>query len=563
MKSFTDQKSGATTDRPGLQRAIGEAKAKRFDLLLVYRVDRFARSVRGLAHLLEELDKAGVAFRSATEPFDTTTPAGRMTVQMLGVFAEFERATIVDRIVAGLERKAARGEWPVGSAPFGYVRGDDGNLVVHEDQAALIPLIFDLYVKRRLGGHGVADWLNANGHRNSGGRLWTYTNVIRILRNRVYVGEVNWRDQWHQGKHPSLVAKDVFDAAQSIRSERAYNSRRLGANSSPYLLSGLVVCANCGAHLVGGVANGRAGYQYRYYTCGTKVRYGSKVCATDRVPSEELDRQVVDSLLRTYERTDLFERAIEAIRRRADEVREQQRKELTAVDTELAKTEAGIERYMDSFESGGLKEDTLIKRIRDLGERAADLRNRRAAIAQALEDAEARDGDGDGDFAVPDAKTKKAPHNPCPHRTHEGRVAGTQGAHAGAHRRDQGHEPPAIVPTFRVPTGSTGPKLVRALAQTAPWAGLEPATIGLEVRCSIHLSYQGTTIQGRRRAISLYADVSSNTRVVISNGCRSSESAPSTRGNGVRLRSNRSVTAADANGKTVDSVARVRLPHAS
>jgi site-specific DNA recombinase len=505
VKTFTDQKSGATTDRPGLQRAIGEAKAKRFDLLLVYRVDRFARSVRGLAHLLEELDKAGVAFRSATEPFDTTTPAGRMMVQMLGVFAEFERATIVDRIVAGLERKAARGEWPVGSAPFGYVRGDDGNLVVQEDQAALIPLIFDLYVKRRLGGHGVADWLNANGHRNSAGRLWTYTNVIRILRNRVYIGEVNWRDQWHQGKHPSLVAKDVFDAAQAIRSERAYNSRRLGANSSPYLLSGLVVCANCGAHLMGGVANGRAGYQYRYYTCGTKVRYGSKVCGTDRIPSEELDRQVVDSLLRTYERTDLFERAIEAIRRRAEEVKQHQRKELTAIDTELAKAEAGIERYMDSFEGGGLKEDTLVKRIRTLGERAADLRTRRAEIARELEDAEARDGDGD--FAVPDAKTMKA-------LTTHVRTALTKGGWPERKALMQAliHEVKVesrqhIIPTFRVPTGSTGPKLVRALARTAQASGLEttwadPATpqAGARAWCSWRAWYSRQVSQMTKRS---------------------------------------------------------------
>ena len=80
-----------TTERPGLKRALAEARAGRFDLLLVYRVDRFSRSVRGLAQLLEDLDAAGVAFRSATEPFDTTTAAGRVMVQMLGVFAEFER----------------------------------------------------------------------------------------------------------------------------------------------------------------------------------------------------------------------------------------------------------------------------------------------------------------------------------------------------------------------------------------------------------------------------------------------------------------------------------------
>ncbi|MBA3673263.1 MAG: recombinase family protein, partial [Gemmatimonadaceae bacterium] len=91
-REFSDQMSGATTERPGLRRALAEASAGRFDLLLVYRVDRLSRSVRGLAHILEQLDGYGVAFRSATEPFDTSTPAGRMMVQMLGVFAEFERA---------------------------------------------------------------------------------------------------------------------------------------------------------------------------------------------------------------------------------------------------------------------------------------------------------------------------------------------------------------------------------------------------------------------------------------------------------------------------------------
>jgi site-specific DNA recombinase len=117
VRTFTDQLSGATLERPGLARALTEARAHGFDLLLVYRVDRLARSVRGLAQILEELDHAGVAFRSATEPFDTSTAAGRMMVQMLGVFAEFERATIIDRVIAGMERKAAPAEWCVGAPP--------------------------------------------------------------------------------------------------------------------------------------------------------------------------------------------------------------------------------------------------------------------------------------------------------------------------------------------------------------------------------------------------------------------------------------------------------------
>ena len=117
VKTYTDQFSGAYSERPGLTEALRDARLGLYDTLLVYRVDRFARSLKVLVGLLEELETMGVAFRSATEPIDTSTATGRMLIQLLGVFAEFERATIIDRVVAGMERKAARGGWPTSTSP--------------------------------------------------------------------------------------------------------------------------------------------------------------------------------------------------------------------------------------------------------------------------------------------------------------------------------------------------------------------------------------------------------------------------------------------------------------
>ena len=114
-RRYSDRMTGSTLERPELQRALADGRLGRFDLMLVYRVDRLSRSVRGLAQILEELDHAHVVFRSATEPFDTGTPAGRMMVQMLGVFAEFERAMIQERVRAGLARARSEGKrlgWP-------------------------------------------------------------------------------------------------------------------------------------------------------------------------------------------------------------------------------------------------------------------------------------------------------------------------------------------------------------------------------------------------------------------------------------------------------------------
>jgi len=296
-RQFTDQMSGSTLVRPALQRAVAEAHARRYDVLLVYRVDRLARSVRGLAEILHDLDSAGVVFRSATEPFDTGSPAGRMMVQMLGVFAEFERATIIDRVVAGLERKAARGGWTGGPVPFGYrltprrLASADGHppvavasefLEVDPDRAPLVPVIFDLYANKRLGSRAIAHWLTERGHRPQDGRPWSFRSVLTILRNRVYIGEVYFRERLHPAPHRPLVDRDLFNAAQKVLVERGEDHARRRTNASDYLLGGLVRCQPCGHHMVGSAAHGRS-RRYRYYTCYRRQRYGRQACAADRI----------------------------------------------------------------------------------------------------------------------------------------------------------------------------------------------------------------------------------------------------------------------------------------
>lgn len=167
-RQFTDQVSGSVLERPGLQRALAEARAQRYELLLVYRVDRLARSVRGLAEILHE----------------------------------FERATIIDRVIAGMERKAARGGWNGGAVPFGYsFNRETGFLEVEPDEAPLVPIIFDLYANGRLGARSIAMSLNERGLRAKSGKPWSHISVLTALRNRAYLGEVYFRDKYHRGPH--------------------------------------------------------------------------------------------------------------------------------------------------------------------------------------------------------------------------------------------------------------------------------------------------------------------------------------------------------------------------
>jgi site-specific DNA recombinase len=181
VTTFVDDASASSLDRDGLQKALAAARAGRFDILLVYRVDRFTRRIRDLVTLLDDLDHAGVVFRSATEPFDTSTPAGRMLVQMLGVFAEFEREMIIDRVINGMERKASKGKWTLGAAPYAYtVDPHEHTLLADKAEATIVKEIFRLYTRRRLGTRAIAFWSTAStSARSASGRSWSTTPTRR------------------------------------------------------------------------------------------------------------------------------------------------------------------------------------------------------------------------------------------------------------------------------------------------------------------------------------------------------------------------------------------------
>jgi site-specific DNA recombinase len=462
---FTDDMSGATITRPGLQQALAAARTGRYDLLLVYKVDRLARSIAGLARILDELDGAGIRFCSATEPFDTSTAAGRMLVQMLGVFAEFERRTIIDRVVAGMERKAAHGAWVGGSRPFGYTTDPTTSfLTPRSDQAPLVPVIFDLYANKRLGANAIAAWLNQRGYRTRAGRPWGYTAVLTVLRNRAYLGEICFRGTYYPAPHPPLVDPDLFQATQQLLAERGGDYRKRRSNGSDYLLSGLLVCARCGKHFVGASATGNR-YRYRYYTCFSRQRYGSRTCSTERLPADELDAALLEALLATYQRTDLFRLAVQAAATRLDRVRQQHHDELQVVEAELRRTEEAIQRYLLAFEAGTLADTDLAPRVQALTVKTAELQHRQAELTAAI----------DQIAAQPPSQAILAHLR---ERIHEAVTRGPMPAkkalvQALVHEiRVEGRD--AIIPTFRVPTLAEPGQKVRTLPGLVGVTGFEP-----------------------------------------------------------------------------------------
>ncbi len=374
---FVDQASGATLERPGLQAALEAARAREFDVLLVYRIDRLTRSIVGLMTIVEELDEAGVALRSATEPIDTHGPVGRMLLQLLGIFAEFERGLLIDRITKGFERKAARGEWLGGPGPYGYALDSATKTLVPEShEAAIVQAIFAKYVEERYGATALANWLNDTGQRSRYDRLWSNQTVLRVLRNPVYLGKIAHGGDLHDGKHDAILEENVFASAQRLLDERAAESTTIRPTTSEYLLSGKLRCRTCGGSFIGAGARGRNGY-YRYYVCRTRQAKGARGCAAQRIPADDLEDAVIGALLATYSNYDLLEKAASDAYAEATSELPRLEAELVSTETQLKETSTAIDRYLRAFEAGTMSDTLCAPRIAELSERRNELAARR------------------------------------------------------------------------------------------------------------------------------------------------------------------------------------------
>src|SRR5918999_5926365 len=276
VHAFEDQASGVTLDRPGLTQALDLARERRFALFSFSRSNRLSRKVRQLAELAEQLDRIRIVLTSATEPFDTGSPAGRMMPLMRGVIVEFEHATIVDRVTAGLERRVREGRWMSGRTPYGYTRAD-GLLVPDPVKAAIVRRIFQLYAEDKLGTTAIARQLDAEGAPAPRKHGWSPNALRLILANPAYRGLIRWNDSLFEGVHEPLVDEELFEKAQQILRRRGEDASLRRGNASDFLLSGLVRCDHCGRAYVGTSAHGRS-RRYTYYACSARYKYGPSKC---------------------------------------------------------------------------------------------------------------------------------------------------------------------------------------------------------------------------------------------------------------------------------------------
>ncbi|GGU47098.1 recombinase family protein [Lentzea flava] len=485
---FPDDASGATTERPGLHRALAAARAGLIDVLLVYRVDRFSRNLRDMVMLLDELDTAGVVFRSATEPFDTSTPMGRMLVQMLGMFAQFERDTIIDRVIAGMERKHAKGKWKGGRRPYGYqVDKTTHTLVIDEHEAVIVRLIFDSYTRDRLGSRAIATLLNDRGHRTSCGGKWSGYQVLRALNNRVYLGELTFRETTVTNTHAPIIDLTIWEQAQAILDARGESHAHRAASGSDYVLTGRLRCPKCGKAMIGTRATGR-NRTYRYYTCWNLARYDASKCDFTRLNADAVDTAVLNALTTFYRtRHDLIADAITHEQKQHQAAHADRHAELTAVDNELTKTGTAIDRYLTAFERGTINQELVAGRLTELRAKSKQLRVRRDELTLTLDD----------EPTMPEPATLAAVADQIAEIIADGTHNQTKALVEAMVEKVTITGPDRLIPVFRIPQPRNSDEAAPAqAADTAPNGVVRTMTNLVELRGIEPLTFSMRTIGG-------------------------------------------------------------------
>lgn len=287
--------SGGTLRRPALTRLRADIAAGQVDSVLVYKIDRLSRSLRDFANLVAEFDTRGVSFVSVTQAFDTSTSMGRLTLNVLLSFAQFERELTSERLKDWFAGARAKGLW-VPARPYGYAKIDGNNLVPHPVEATIVRRIYQSYCKLascRL----VADELFAAGILNKSGRPWTSSMVLHTIKHRVYRGEIVHRRQSLPGHHEAIVSERLWQRAHKAYLESKWRRRSLVARAVPVALKGLIFDRD-GMRLHHTFLRSK-GYLYRYYIAGAEARrYGKTSDAYMRFRASELEKSVLDAAFR-------------------------------------------------------------------------------------------------------------------------------------------------------------------------------------------------------------------------------------------------------------------------
>lgn len=381
-KIYTDGgQSGAYLDRPALNELVKDAELKKYNMVLVYKLDRLSRRQKDTLHLIEDVFiENDIDFTSVVENLDTSTPTGRAFIGLLSVFAQLEREQIQERMKMGKAGRAKKGKYHAGGTiPIGY-NYENGNLIINEYEAMQVRLVFDLRA-RGYDIRAIERYMQEHGYKHKGSNNvessndWYSNTIRRVLKNKVYLGLIKHHDEYFQGEHEPIIDEELF---YKLQPELEANSLKYSHNDGKYksLLGGIIYCEKCGAkyaYNTNSVRHPERCEKTGYYGCYSRSKRVKKMvvdpnCKNKNWRSKELDESVVNEI----KRLKFEEGALQSIRTTkivdTHDQTEQIKKRLSQIDAQISK-------LMDLYTLGSIDIDIIQAKISPLTDEKGNLEN--------------------------------------------------------------------------------------------------------------------------------------------------------------------------------------------
>ena len=387
--------------RPGLKDLLKDANDKKFDLVVVWKLNRISRRLIDILNIVDTLDKNSIAFRSLTESFETETPAGKLQLNIMGAIGEFERGTIAENVKMGMIARAREGKWNGGKV-LGYdvveipsegKKRKETKLVINEKEAMTVRRIFELYSE----GHGykaTVNRVNKEGHKSKRGNAFSTASIKEILKNPVYIGKIryNVRQDWNEkrrkninpnpilvdGEHKAIIDDETWEKVQIILKDRSKTHNRVYDSEFP--LSGLLKCPACGASMT----ISRSYHKRKdgtkkvaeYYACGNWKNKGTAVCNSNSIRAEVADEVVINKLIEMVNNKLLLKKVINNINKNKSSKLKPKLDEMNVVNKEIDRLSGKKNSSIELFEDGILTKSELAERIKKLNEEIDTLKFR-------------------------------------------------------------------------------------------------------------------------------------------------------------------------------------------
>jgi site-specific DNA recombinase len=314
--------SGGNMDRPAVKRLMADIEARKVNVVVVYKVDRLTRSLSDFARIIEQFDKHQVSFVSVTQQFNTTSSMGRLTLNVLLSFAQFEREITGERIRDKIAASKKKGMWVGGCVPLGYDLRDH-KLYVNAEEAEIVREIFRRYLQLRsvtalkdhLDRKSIRTKIRAGNRRNTGGKNFSRGCLYQILRNHIYAGEIAHKGAVYPGEHQAIISREQWNQVQKMLLDHRQGKDRKPRRTESSLLTGILFDKD--GHRFTPTHANKAGRRYRYYTSQAVIRKAGPREPGSRIPAHDLEQAVMGRLVEFLRSSDEL---LRELRKRCDDI---------------------------------------------------------------------------------------------------------------------------------------------------------------------------------------------------------------------------------------------------